>query len=198
MDLDARTSLHRILLNGSPRAESPRRHTHAQGIHTDDHTVSLSTHLMGVHGTRHGSVRITPLLADHRTPTIHRAPVFKGRLHINVVHASKIKHVTRQFAGQLNDVRGTTAGQDFDRLLDLERVADLAPQGNGHIGEQGARGHTRVASQVHQSARQLTRTVNVLHECSRPDLDIQDESARPFSDLLTHDGTRNQRNGLNG
>ena len=146
MNLNAGTRLHRIILDGSARAKSPRGNAHAQGIHTNDRSIGLSTHLMSVHGTRHGCVGVTALLANHRAPAVHGAPVAQGGLHVSVVHASKIEHVTGKLASQLDDIGRATARKHLDGFFNLEGIADLPAQRHGHVGQQSARSDARVAS----------------------------------------------------
>ena len=153
---------------------------------------------MGVRGARQRSVGVSTLLANHRAPAVHRAPVRQGCLHVGVAHPREVEHVARELARQLNNVGGPTTGEYLDGLLYLEGVSDLAPQRHRHVGEEGARGHPRVTSEVNHRAGKLARSVQVLHEGSRPDLDVQDEGSRALGDLLAHDGAGDQRDRLDG
>ena len=128
---------------------------------------------MGVRGARQRRVRVSALLANHRAPTVHRTPVRQGCLHVGVAHPSELEHVARELARQLDDVGGATAREDLDGFLHLEGVADLATQRHGHVGEEGARGHPRVASEVDHRAGELARSVQVLHEGTRPDASVR-------------------------
>ena len=53
-------------------------------------------------------------------------------------------------------------------------------------------------SEVDHRAGELARRVQVLHEGTRSDLDVQDEGSRALCDLLAHDGAGDQRNRLHG
>ena len=153
---------------------------------------------MGVRGARQRRVRVAALLADHLAPAVHRAPIRQRGLHVGVAHPREVEHVARQLAGQLDDVGGTASSENLDGFLHLEGVADLSSQRHGHVGEQRARGDPRVASEVDHRAGELARGVQVLHEGTRPDLDVQDEGSRALGDLLAHDGAGDQRDRLDG
>jgi len=75
-----------------------------------------------VHGTRHGCVRVTALLANHHAPAIHGAAIAQRGLHVSVVHASKIEHVTGKLAGQLNDIGRAAARKHLDGFFNLEGI----------------------------------------------------------------------------
>ena len=110
------------------------------------------------------------------------------------MHASKIEHVTGKLAGQLNDIGRAAARKHLDGFFNLEGITDLPAQRHGHVGQERARGHPRVGAEIHHRAGELARGVQILHEGTRADLDVQDESARSLGDLLTHDGAGDQRN----
>lgn len=141
-------------------------------------------------------IRVAALLADHRTPAIHRAAVRQGCFHVGVVHPREVEHVARQFAGQLDDIGGAASRENLDGFLHLKGVPDLSSQRYGHVGEEGARGDPRVTAKVHHRAGKLARGVQVLHESTRPYLHIQDEGARALGDLLAHDRAGDERNRL--
>jgi hypothetical protein len=66
-----------------------------------------------------------------------------------------------------------------------------------HVGQQRSGLHSvRLAEPDHRLG-QLTRGVESGQERARTDLDVQDESLGPFSDLLGHDRRRDQRYRLN-
>ena len=153
---------------------------------------------MGVRGARQRRVRVSALLVDHRAPAVHRAPVRQRGLHVGVAHPREVEHVACELAGQLDDVGGAASSENLDGFLHLEGVADLSSQRHGHVGEQRARGDPRVASEVDHRAGKLARGVQVLHEGTRSDLDVQDEGSRALGDLLAHDGAGDERDRLDG
>ena len=136
--------------------------------------------------------------ANHRAPAVHRAPIRQGRLYVGVMDPREVEHVARELARQLDDVGGAAPRENLDGFGHLEGIADLSSQRHGHVGEEGARGDPRVASEVDHRAGELARGVQVLHEGTRPDFDVQDEGSRPLGDLLAHDGAGDQRDRLDG
>ena len=147
-------------------------------------------------GDRQRGLGVTVLGPDHRLPHVHGPTVTQGRTHIDVGLACQTQHLLGQRHGQVNDVGGAAAGEDLDGLTDLECVADCEPQRGGHVGQQRRGLDPGRLAQVDHGPRQLLRLGQVLHEGTRSDLDVEDESFGAFGDLLRHDRGGDERNAV--
>ncbi len=199
VDLDAGARLHRVLLDGATRAQPPRGHAHGQGVHADDGSLGLGEDLVGVRGARQRRVGVAALLADHRAPAVHRAPVRQRGLHVGVAHPREVEHVARELARSARRRRTgppparTSTDSSTSRALPI-----LRPSGTDMSVSRARVATPASRAEVHHRAGELARGVQVLHEGTRADLDVQDEGSRALGDLLAHDRASDQRDRLDG
>ena len=80
---------------------------------------------MRVLSLRQRRIDIATLSGNHSTPLIHRAAIFERSGNIDIALAGQAQHFASQLDSYLDNIGGAAAGENLERLLDLERVANL-------------------------------------------------------------------------
>ena len=93
---------------------------------------------------------------------------------------------------------GAATGENLDGFLNLKCVANLKPERGRHVGEHGRSFDSGIVSELNQNGGQFASAVDVLHERTRTNLDVEHKRAGALGNLLAHDRRCNKRNRLNG
>ncbi|VBA36197.1 hypothetical protein LAUMK13_01021 [Mycobacterium innocens] len=183
---------------GSARAEPPGRQTHCHRVDVAHCAAPAGRDGFRTPTNRQRFRQIAALSGDQPAEPVHRGAVTQRLCRVAAVDPGELQHLAGQPHGQLHDVGRSAAGQHFQGLGHLERVADGATQRRIHVRQQGARGHAMRGAEVNHGVRQFAGLRLGFQEGPGTDLHVEYQRARSLGQLLAHDRTGDQRQGFDG